>query len=98
MARCIKEMLIGSDPLRIEELHHELYIGSTMNGRQTFQASCPEAPFFEYLVSDLSRSQLRKNLLQAEASVRKDGTMALPSGPGLGIELDEDTVAKYLLP
>jgi hypothetical protein len=63
-------MLIGSDPLGIEELHHELYIGSAMNGGQTFQASCPAAPFFEYLASDLSRSQLRKNLLQAEASER----------------------------
>lgn len=77
---------------------HGYKTGITGACGQTFQASCPAAPYFEYLAPDLSRSQLRKNLLQSEASVRKDGTMPLPSKPGLGIDLDENTVARYLLP
>jgi L-alanine-DL-glutamate epimerase-like enolase superfamily enzyme len=34
MGRCLKEMLIGEDPLRPERLWQKLYTGSAMNGRR----------------------------------------------------------------
>jgi L-rhamnonate dehydratase len=64
---------------------------------QHFQAACPAAPFFEFLSPELSRSVLRKRLLRRESSVREDGTMPLPAGPGLGIEIDDDVVTELLV-
>jgi len=34
-------------------------------------------------------------MVKASARQFKDGYMALPSGPGLGIELDDDVVERY---
>ena len=34
MGRCIKDMLVGQDPLEIEKLWQEMYVGSCMNGRR----------------------------------------------------------------
>jgi L-alanine-DL-glutamate epimerase-like enolase superfamily enzyme len=34
MGRCIKDMLIGADPLDIEVLWQRLYVGTAMNGRR----------------------------------------------------------------
>jgi len=38
---------------------------------------------------------LRENLLTEPAEVRDGPFIALPGGPGLGIELDEDVVDRY---
>ena len=34
MGRCIKDMLVGQDPLEIARLWQEIYVGSCMNGRR----------------------------------------------------------------
>jgi L-alanine-DL-glutamate epimerase-like enolase superfamily enzyme len=34
MGQCIKDMLIGADPERIEEIWQKLYVGTAMNGRR----------------------------------------------------------------
>jgi len=61
-----------------------------------FQAACPQSPYFEYLAPELTHSELRARLLVDEPRV-EDGRMPLPEGPGLGIELDEDTVREFLV-
>jgi L-alanine-DL-glutamate epimerase-like enolase superfamily enzyme len=50
--------------------------------------------YLEFLPSDLSESELRQNIT-AEEPEMVDGQLALPTGPGLGIELDRDALAAY---
>jgi L-rhamnonate dehydratase len=54
-------------------------------------AVLPEALFQEYNVCDdpLSRSLCRTPLRCV------DGLLAVPDGPGLGVEIDEETVARF---
>jgi len=59
-----------------------------------FQAACPSAPYFEFISPHVYKSPLRERLVRPEPSL-KDGSMPLPTGPGLGVELDEDTVETY---
>jgi len=59
-----------------------------------FQASCPAAPLFELISPLVYESPLREGLVRPEPVVR-DGFMELPEGPGLGVELDADTVERY---
>ena len=50
--------------------------------------------FIEFLPGDVAYSQLRRDLVKDELTI-KDGRIALPKRPGLGIELNEDAVARY---
>jgi L-alanine-DL-glutamate epimerase-like enolase superfamily enzyme len=59
-----------------------------------FQAACPAAPVFEYVSPLVFDSPLRRELVWPEPQV-VDGTMELPEGPGLGIVLNEDLVARW---
>ena len=54
-------------------------------------ASIPHAPFLEFSVTE---SAIRKELL-ARPFVQKDGFIAVPAAPGLGIELNPEVVKKY---
>lgn len=54
-------------------------------------ASIPHAPFLEFSVTE---SGIRKELL-ANPFVQKDGYVDVPTGPGLGIELNPDVIRKY---
>jgi len=56
-----------------------------------FQAACPNAPYFEFISPRVYKSPLRERLVAPEPSL-KDGFMALPTGPGLGVELDQETM------
>ena len=58
-----------------------------------FQAACPNAPLFEFISPHVYESPLRERLVTPEPEV-KDGLMALPTGPGLGVELDMNEVEK----
>ena len=53
-----------------------------------FQAACPAGPLFEYISPAVFDSPLRRELVSLEPEI-VDGDMALPTGPGLGIEVDE---------
>jgi L-alanine-DL-glutamate epimerase-like enolase superfamily enzyme len=59
-----------------------------------FQAACPAAPVFEYVSPKVFDSPLRRELVSPEPVV-VDGWMELPTAPGLGIELNEDLVARW---
>ncbi len=55
-------------------------------------ASVPNAVLFEF---DQTPNALRDELLTSPIDIDVDGMVTVPSGPGLGIELDGDTVARY---
>lgn len=59
-----------------------------------FQAACPAAPVFEYVSPKVFDSPLRRELVSPEPAV-VDGWMELPTAPGLGIELNEELVARW---
>ncbi len=54
----------------------------------------PHCAFIEYLPSQLCVETLRKELV-AEKLDLVDGTIPLPTGPGLGIELNRDVLDRY---
>ena len=56
-----------------------------------FLATQADAPYQELNVTD---NPLRRKLLR-EPLVPRDGFLAVPQGPGLGVELDEDTLETY---
>jgi L-alanine-DL-glutamate epimerase-like enolase superfamily enzyme len=51
------------------------------------------APYLEFCQPPTS--PLRYTLLKQDFSVEEDGQVKVPTGPGLGIELNESTVEKY---
>ncbi|HUK49885.1 MAG TPA: mandelate racemase/muconate lactonizing enzyme family protein [Terriglobales bacterium] len=57
-------------------------------------AASPNCPYIEYLPAELSESLIRKELVADELKM-EHGTIALPTKPGLGIELNESAVSKY---
>ena len=68
--------------------------GITAAASLHFQAATPNAPFIEMLSPAVFSSPLRAELTQPEPEV-EEGTMALPTEPGLGIELVEEAVRTY---
>ena len=51
-------------------------------------------PYIEYLPVELSESPLRRELLTIEPSM-ESGEIAVPTAPGLGIELNRDALARF---
>jgi L-alanine-DL-glutamate epimerase-like enolase superfamily enzyme len=58
------------------------------------QAATTNVPFVEALSPELFGSPLRRELVGPEPAV-VDGLVALPTAPGLGVDLDEDALAAY---
>jgi L-alanine-DL-glutamate epimerase-like enolase superfamily enzyme len=52
-------------------------------------------PFFEFVPQEVAESPLRRELTRDELTLAGDGTLALPSRPGLGVELDRDALARF---
>jgi L-rhamnonate dehydratase len=55
-------------------------------------AVLPDALFQEYCVAD---TPINTRLTKQRLPVESDGCVAVPRGPGLGVELDPDVVAEY---
>jgi L-alanine-DL-glutamate epimerase-like enolase superfamily enzyme len=51
--------------------------------------------YIEYLPPQLCHERLRRELAAEELLLRPDGTIALPTRPGLGVEVDWDVVSRY---
>lgn len=51
--------------------------------------------FIEYLPPQLCHERLRRELAQEELVLDPDGTIPLPTRPGLGVEVDWDVVKRY---
>lgn len=77
-----------------EVVPHGWKTGITSAVGRHFQAACPAAPVFEYVSPKVFDSPLRRELVSPEPKV-VDGFMDLPDAPGLGIELNEDLVARW---
>jgi L-alanine-DL-glutamate epimerase-like enolase superfamily enzyme len=52
-------------------------------------------PFIEYLPPQLCHERLRRELAHEELALNPDGTIPLPTRPGLGVEVDWDVVRRY---
>jgi L-alanine-DL-glutamate epimerase-like enolase superfamily enzyme len=88
---------------RIAELarHHGALViphcwktGITAAAVRHYQAATANAPFVEMFHPALYESPLRAELTRPEPEIR-DGRIALPRGPGLGVELVPEAVERY---
>lgn len=70
------------------------HTGITAAAALHYQAATINTPAVEYFPPDLFESPLRKHLVSPEAIV-KDGKVALPTAPGLGVTLNEDILRKH---
>lgn len=57
-------------------------------------AATPHCPFFEFLPGTLAESALRRELVQEELEL-SGGLLALPSRPGLGVELNSEALERF---
>jgi L-rhamnonate dehydratase len=73
---------------------HGWKTGITVASNMHLHAAMANVPHFELVSPELWGSALRRELTTPEPKL-VDGWMALPDTPGLGIELDEDAVARY---
>jgi L-rhamnonate dehydratase len=71
--------------------------GITAAAALHFQLATPNAPYFELLHPELYDSPLRRELVRPEPEIR-EGTIAPPEAPGLGVELDENALERYGVP
>jgi L-alanine-DL-glutamate epimerase-like enolase superfamily enzyme len=70
---------------------HAFKTGVLVAATLQFIASIPGVPFLEFSVTE---SAIRKELL-TEPFVQKDGFIEVPQKPGLGIEINYETIEKY---
>ena len=77
----------------VQVIPHGWKTGITAACGRHFQASTLNAEFFEFLSPHLYDSPLRQSLVSPEPTI-DNGQMDLPSAPGLGVELNEEMVAK----
>ncbi len=54
-------------------------------------------PYFEFMVKELSPSELRRSLVRSEPRI-KDGLIEAPLEPGLGIEIDRAVMERFSKP
>lgn len=73
---------------------HAWKTGITATAVRHFQAAVPNCPYIEMSVPELWDSPLRAGLVAPEPVVR-GGRIALPTAPGLGIDLVPETVERY---
>ena len=92
----IKRIAQMAELYGVQVVPHGWKTGITAACSAHFQAATINSPYFEFLSEHLYDSPLRRELVKFEPKVR-EGRMELPGGPGLGIELDEGVVEKYLI-
>ncbi|MDQ3866605.1 MAG: mandelate racemase/muconate lactonizing enzyme family protein [Actinomycetota bacterium] len=73
---------------------HGWKTGITVAAECHFQAATPNVPFVEMLSPLLFESPLRSELTRPEPEL-DGGSLPLPAGPGLGIDLDDGALARY---
>lgn len=56
----------------------------------------PNCPYFEYLLEPpVWTAEMRDALLEEPIVIGKDGYIDIPKGPGLGVKLNEQAIARY---
>jgi L-alanine-DL-glutamate epimerase-like enolase superfamily enzyme len=84
--------LAGERGLRV--VPHLWKTGISIAAAVHLAAVTPHCEYIEFLPPDLSESGLRKDLTSDELTM-VDGQIALPTQPGLGVELDRDALDRY---
>lgn len=74
---------------------HAFTSALTLVANLHFVASIPNGRFLEF---DRTPNALRDELLLEPISIDADGRVAVPTGPGLGVTLNPDTIARYRVP
>jgi L-alanine-DL-glutamate epimerase-like enolase superfamily enzyme len=72
-------------------VNHSYKTGGDIDASLHFVAALPNTHYFEYCVE---QGDLRKHLAKQAFPVM-DGDISVPEEPGLGVELNEEIVAKY---
>ena len=72
-------------------VNHSYKTGVNIAASLHFMAALPNSHYFEYCVE---QSALRNSLTKQKFTVI-DGDISVPEEPGLGVDLDEEIVAKY---
>jgi L-alanine-DL-glutamate epimerase-like enolase superfamily enzyme len=73
---------------------HGWKTGLTVAATAHLAAVSPNLVFFEFVPPEVAESPLRRELVTDELSL-EDGTLALPSRPGLGIQVNEDALERF---
>lgn len=73
---------------------HGWKTGLTAAANLHFQAATPNVPYVEFFHPSLFDSVMRSHLVEPEPVI-ENGRIALPSGPGLGVALVPETVARF---
>jgi L-alanine-DL-glutamate epimerase-like enolase superfamily enzyme len=76
----------------VETVPHAWKSGIIKAASLHVNAVLPDALFQEYCVAD---TPINTSLTRERLPIDDDGYVAVPSGPGLGVELDEDVLARY---
>jgi L-alanine-DL-glutamate epimerase-like enolase superfamily enzyme len=79
---------------RREVVPHCWKTGISVAAAAQLAAVTPHCPFFEFLPGALAESALRRELVLEEL-VLSGGRLALPSRPGLGVELDREALEHF---
>jgi L-alanine-DL-glutamate epimerase-like enolase superfamily enzyme len=69
--------------------------GISISGTAHLAFVTDHCAFIEYLPPQLCHERLRRELAQEELVLKPDGTIPLPTRPGLGVEVDWDVVKRY---
>jgi L-alanine-DL-glutamate epimerase-like enolase superfamily enzyme len=73
---------------------HGWKTGITVAATAHLAAVTPHMPFFEFVPQTVAESALRRELVRDELEL-VDGRLALPTRPGLGIELDRGALERF---
>jgi L-alanine-DL-glutamate epimerase-like enolase superfamily enzyme len=84
--------IAGERGLRV--VPHLWKTGISIAAAAHLAAATPHCDYIEFLPLELCEAGLRKDLTRDELQM-VDGTIPLPTRPGLGIELDRDALAAY---
>jgi L-alanine-DL-glutamate epimerase-like enolase superfamily enzyme len=78
--------------LRTRVVNHSFKSGITISASLQALAALPHGEVFELCMAD---SPLRHELTRERFDIDDEGYIHVPAGPGLGITIDEDTIAKF---
>jgi L-alanine-DL-glutamate epimerase-like enolase superfamily enzyme len=76
----------------VETVPHAWKSGIIKAASLHVNAVLPDALYQEYCVAD---TPINQTLVKERLPVEADGCIAVPTGPGLGVELDEEVVERY---
>lgn len=103
IARCgglteIRRIADYCELMGVEVIPHGWKTGILVHAGMHFQAACPAAPLFEFLSPAVHGSPLRRGLVVPEPVLADDGTLPLPTAPGLGCALSPGYAERLAAP